>query len=266
MGWGLRVAAPQASRTLPAVRQGLGSRHPAGIVKRRIIQDYFGRCQKIGASAGGTAQELTRARAADTFATFSGTAMTDNSLRAGNRNRDGVVLLITGLPAAGKTTLGAALAAELTGRFGRAVTLLDGDEVRKLLSSELGYSREHRSLNVLRHGYIAAEIAKHGGIAVCSLIAHYASDRAEMRRRAVQWGSFIEVYLSTPLAECMRRDPKGLYARARTGELRHVTGIDDPYEPPARPELQLNGAQMTVAETVAAVVDFLLKSRLLSLG
>ena len=192
--------------------------------------------------------------------------MTDPPMRAGTRDRGGMVVLITGLPAAGKTTLGAALAAELTGRFGRAVTLLDGDEVRRLLSSELGYSREHRSLNVLRHGYIAAEIAKHGGIAICSLIAPYASDRAEMRRRVAQWGRFVEIYLSTPLAECIRRDPKGLYAKARAGELLHVTGIDDPYEPPARPELELNGAQMTVAETVAAVVEFLLKSRLLSLG
>jgi len=188
--------------------------------------------------------------------------MTDRPLRAGNRDSGGIVFLITGLPAAGKTTLGAALAAELTGRFRRAVTLLDGDEVRKLLSSELGYSREHRQLNVLRHGYIAAEIAKHGGIAICSLIAPYESDRAEMRRRAGQWGSFVEIYLSTPLAECMRRDPKGLYARARAGGLRHMTGVDDPYEPPSQPELELNGAQMTVAESVAAVVKFLLKSKL----
>jgi len=136
--------------------------------------------------------------------------------------------------------------------------------VRKLLSSELGFSREHRRLNVLRHGYIAAEIAKHGGIAICSLIAPYEADRAEMRRMVAQWGSFVEIHLSTPLAECVRRDPKGLYARARAGELRHMTGIDDPYEPPARPELELNGAQLSIAETVAAVIAFLLKSRLVA--
>jgi sulfate adenylyltransferase len=175
-----------------------------------------------------------------------------------------MAFLITGLPAAGKTTLGTALAAELTGRFGRQVTLLDGDEVRKLLSSELGFSREHRRLNVLRHGYIAAEIAKHGGIAVCSLIAPYEADRDEMRRMVALCGSFVEIYLSTPLAECERRDPKGLYARARAGELPHMTGIDDPYEPPPRPELVLNGARLTVAESVAAVTAFLLKSRLAS--
>lgn len=190
--------------------------------------------------------------------------MSDETSPVEKRSRRGFAILITGLPAAGKTTLGAALAAELTRRFGRPLTLLDGDEVRKLLSSELGFSREHRRLNVLRHGYIAAEIAKHGGIAICSLIAPYEADRAEMRRMITRWGSFVEIYLSTPLAECMRRDPKGLYARARAGDLQHMTGIDDPYEPPQQPELELNGAQMSVAETVAAVIEFLLKSRLVA--
>lgn len=188
--------------------------------------------------------------------------MRNGSKGAGNPTGKGIAILITGLPAAGKTTLGKALAAELTGRFGREVTLLDGDEVRKLLSSELGFSREHRRLNVLRHGYIAAEIARHGGIAVCSLIAPYEAERAEMRRMVARWGSFVEIYLSTPLAECERRDPKGLYSRARAGELLHMTGIDDPYEPPPRPELELNGARMSVADTVAAVIAFLVKTRL----
>ena len=176
----------------------------------------------------------------------------------------GAALLITGLPAAGKTTLGTALAAELASRFGRQVTLLDGDEVRKLLSSELGYSREHRRLNVLRHGYIAAEIAKHGGIAIRSLIAPYEADRDEMRRMVTRCGGFVEIYLSTPLAECERRDPKKLYAKARAGELKHMTGIDDPYEPPLRAELELNGAQLSVADSVTAVIAFLLKSHLVS--
>jgi len=186
--------------------------------------------------------------------------MKDENTRVGFRDAGGMVFLITGLPAAGKTTLGTALAAELASRCGRQVTLLDGDEVRKLLSSELGYSREHRRLNVLRHGYIAAEIARHGGIAICSLIAPYQADRAEMRRRVARYGSFVEIYLSTPLTECERRDPKGLYARARAGQLPHMTGIDDPYEPPQRPELELNGARLTVAESVETVVAFLLKS------
>lgn len=187
--------------------------------------------------------------------------MTDENTRLENRGHGGIAFLITGLPAAGKTTLGRALAAELSDRFGRQVTLLDGDEVRKLLSSELGFSREHRRLNVLRHGYIAAEIAKHGGIAVCSLIAPYETDREEMRRMVARCGSFVEIYLSTPLAECERRDPKGLYAKARAGKLLHMTGIDDPYEPPRRPEIELNGARMTVADSAAAVIAYLLNSR-----
>ena len=190
--------------------------------------------------------------------------MKGENTRVGKRDPGGMAFLITGLPAAGKTTLGTALAAELASRFGRQVTLLDGDEVRKLLSSELGYSREHRRLNVLRHGYIAAEIARHGGIAICSLIAPYQADRSEMRRMVTRHGTFMEIYLSTPLTECERRDPKGLYARARAGQLLHMTGIDDPYEPPQRPELELNGARLTVAESVEAVIDFLLKTGLVS--
>jgi sulfate adenylyltransferase len=169
----------------------------------------------------------------------------------------GTALLITGLPAAGKTTLGVALADHLTKQFGRRVTLLDGDEVRKLLSSDLGFSREHRRLNVLRHGYVASEIVRHGGIAICTLIAPYAADRAEMRQQVTRYGSFVEIYLSTPLGECERRDPKGLYRRARAGELQHMTGVDDPYEPPRAPELELDGAELDVAELVARAALYL---------
>ncbi len=171
----------------------------------------------------------------------------------------GIGILITGLPAAGKTTLGTALADVLSHRHGRTVTLLDGDEVRRLLSSELGFSREHRRLNVLRHGYLATEVCRHGGIAICSLIAPYASDRAELRAQVSAHATFVEVYLSTPLAECARRDPKGLYARARAGSLLHMTGVDDPYEPPRDPELQLNGAELGVEPMTAAITEFLLQ-------
>ena len=128
--------------------------------------------------------------------------MTNKNRKTGVATRTGTALLITGLPAAGKTTLGTALAEHLGKRFGRSVSLLDGDEVRKLLSSDLGFSREHRSLNVLRHGYVAAEVARHGGVAICTLIAPYTADRAEMRQQVTRYGSFVEIYLSTPLAEC----------------------------------------------------------------
>jgi sulfate adenylyltransferase len=178
----------------------------------------------------------------------------------------GTVLLITGLPAAGKTTLGAALAGHLEKLHGRSVSLLDGDEVRKLLSSDLGFSQDHRRLNVLRHGYVAAEVARHGGIAICTLIAPYAADRTEMRQQVTRYGSFVEIYLSTPLAECERRDPKGLYAKARAGQLQHMTGIDDPYEPPTKPELELDGAQLGVEQLVERVTNYLVKRRLLAPG
>ena len=192
--------------------------------------------------------------------------MTNKNRKKGVATRTGTALLITGLPAAGKTTLGTALAEHLGKRFGRSVSLLDGDEVRKLLSSDLGFSREHRRLNVLRHGYVAAEVTRHGGIAICTLIAPYAADRTEMRQQVTRYGSFVEIYLSTPLAECERRDPKGLYAKARAGQLHHMTGIDDPYEPPAKPELKLDGAQLGVEQLVEHVTNYLVKRRLLASG
>jgi sulfate adenylyltransferase len=189
--------------------------------------------------------------------------MTNKNRKQEVATRAGTALLITGLPAAGKTTLGTALAAHIDARFGRAVSLLDGDEVRKLLSSDLGFSREHRRLNVLRHGYVAAEVTRHGGIAICTLIAPYAADRAEMRQQVTRYGSFVEIYLSTPLTECERRDPKGLYRKARTGELQHMTGIDDPYEPPTNPEFKLDGAKLGVEQLVERVTAYLVERGLL---
>ncbi|MBI4190730.1 MAG: adenylyl-sulfate kinase [Betaproteobacteria bacterium] len=173
-----------------------------------------------------------------------------------NRN-EGVVILLTGLPAAGKTTLAKALAAELENGAGRAVTLLDGDEVRRLLSSELGYSREHRRLNVLRHAYVAAEICRHGGVAVCALIAPYAADRAEMRRMVSPHGRFVQIYVATPLEVCEERDPKGLYARARAGNLAHMTGIDDPYEPPQDADIVIDTSVLSVTESLQRVCGHL---------
>jgi sulfate adenylyltransferase len=174
----------------------------------------------------------------------------------------GAALLITGYPAAGKTTLARALSARIEKDFGRAVSLLDGDEVRRLLSSELGYTREHRQLNCLRHAYIAAEACRHGGLAVCAMIAPYAADRAAMRQMVTKFGSFIEIHLSTPLVVCEQRDPKGLYARARAGKLTHMTGVDDPYEAPQKSELTLDGSRLPVERLVEEVVGFLIRKGL----
>lgn len=168
----------------------------------------------------------------------------------------GIVIFLTGLPASGKSTLARALEQHLAG-LGRAVTLLDGDEVRALLSSELGYSRTHRDLNVRRIGYVAAEVGRHGGVAICAQIAPYAAARAEVRRRASAVARFMLVHLATPLSVCEQRDPKGQYARARAGLLPAFTGVSDPYEPPQDADLAIDTANCTPQQAAAAIVAHL---------
>ena len=122
---------------------------------------------------------------------------------------------------------------------GRPVTLLDGDVVRKHLSSELGFSKEHRDINIQRIGYVASEITKNGGIAICAPIAPYEKTRAVVREMIEAYGAFLEVHVATSLEECERRDRKGLYKLAREGKIKEFTGISDPYEAPRNPELKL---------------------------
>ena len=122
---------------------------------------------------------------------------------------------------------------------GRPVTLLDGDVVRKHLSSELGFSKEHRDLNIRRIGFVASEITKNGGIALCAPIAPYTATRRAVREMIEDHGTFVEVHVATPLEVCEARDRKGLYALARAGKIKEFTGISDPYEEPTNPELQL---------------------------
>ena len=151
------------------------------------------------------------------------------------RHGQGFTVFFTGLSGAGKSTLANALMVKLMELGGRAVTLLDGDIVRKHLSSELGFSKEHRDLNVRRIGFVASEIAKNGGIAICAPIAPYAETRREVRSMVEPHGGFIEVYVATPLEICEQRDRKGLYAKARAGLIKGFTGISDPYEEPEKP-------------------------------
>ena len=148
------------------------------------------------------------------------------------KHRQGFTVLFTGLSGAGKSTLANALMTKLLELGGRSVTLLDGDLVRKHLSSELGFSKEHRDLNILRIGFVASEITKAGGVAICAPIAPYASIRRRVREMVEAYGSFVEIYVATPLEVCEQRDTKGLYAKARAGLLTQFTGIDDPYEVP----------------------------------
>jgi sulfate adenylyltransferase len=174
------------------------------------------------------------------------------------RSSRGLVIMFTGLSGSGKSTVAKALTARLAEHGDRRVTLLDGDLVRQHLSSELGFSREHRDLNVRRIGYVASEIAKHGGAAVCAPIAPYDRTRREVRDLVANvGGGFVLVHVATPLATCEARDVKGLYARARAGELTGFTGIDDPYEAPTDAEVVVDTSEGGPTASVAAVLDHL---------
>ncbi len=151
----------------------------------------------------------------------------------------GFTVFFTGLSGSGKSTIANALMVKLMELGGRPVTLLDGDVVRKNLSSELGFSKEHRDLNIRRIGYVASEITKNGGIAICAPIAPYTTTRRAVREDIESYGTFVEVHVATSLEECERRDRKGLYALARAGKIKEFTGISDPYEEPTNAELRI---------------------------
>ncbi|MBU0656561.1 MAG: bifunctional sulfate adenylyltransferase/adenylylsulfate kinase [Gammaproteobacteria bacterium] len=170
------------------------------------------------------------------------------------RHRQGFTVFFTGLSGAGKSTVAKALTVKMLELGGRPVTLLDGDVVRKHLSSELGFSREHRDLNIRRIGFVASEISKNGGIAICAPIAPYAATRREVREMVSTHGGFVEVYVATPIEECERRDRKGLYAKARAGLIKCFTGVNDPYEVPERPELQLDTSGISPDECAHQVL------------
>ncbi len=157
----------------------------------------------------------------------------------------GVCVWFTGLSGSGKTTTADALVTLLQER-GRVVTVLDGDVVRTHLSKGLGFSREDRDVNVRRIGFVAGEVVRHGGIVVAAVVSPYRATRDEVRRMLPS-GTFVEVFVDTPIEVCEERDVKGWYAKSRRGEITGLTGVDDPYEPPLHPELRL--------ETVGATVD-----------
>ncbi|MDH3509523.1 MAG: bifunctional sulfate adenylyltransferase/adenylylsulfate kinase [Gammaproteobacteria bacterium] len=156
------------------------------------------------------------------------------------RRQQGVTIFFTGLSGSGKSTIANALLVKLLEIGDRPVTLLDGDHVRKNLSSELGFSKEHRDINIKRIGYVASEICKNGGIAICAPIAPYAATRQQVREINEKVGGFVEIHVSTALEVCEERDRKGLYAKARAGIIKEFTGISDPYEAPENPEIRID--------------------------
>ncbi|MGX5201616.1 bifunctional sulfate adenylyltransferase/adenylylsulfate kinase [Aliikangiella sp. IMCC44632] len=170
------------------------------------------------------------------------------------KHKQGLSIFFTGLSGSGKSTIANALLNKLMELGDRAITLLDGDVVRKNLSSELGFSKEHRNLNILRIGYVASEITKNGGIAICAPIAPYAATRREVRQMINEVGGFIEVHVATSLEVCESRDRKGLYAKAREGIIKEFTGISDPYEVPENPELVIDTADCTPDEAAHRII------------
>lgn len=173
------------------------------------------------------------------------------------RSRQGFTIFFTGLSGAGKSTIANILRVKFLEMGGRPVTLLDGDLVRKHLSSELGFSREHRDLNISRIGYVASEITKNGGIAICAPIAPYDAIRKQVRQMIEPYGRFVLVHLSTALEVCETRDRKGLYAKARAGTLKQFTGISDPYEAPSDAEIEIDTNSMTAQEAAQKIFNFL---------
>ncbi|MCH8992166.1 MAG: adenylyl-sulfate kinase, partial [Acidobacteria bacterium] len=170
------------------------------------------------------------------------------------RHLQGFTLLFTGLSGSGKSTIANVLLVKLLEMGGRPVTLLDGDLVRKNLSSELGFSREHRDINIRRIGYVASEITKNGGIAICAPIAPYDNIRKENRALISPRGGYILVHISTPIEVCEQRDRKGLYAKARAGIIKEFTGISDPYEEPEDADVVIDTTDVTPEEAAHQII------------
>jgi adenylylsulfate kinase len=169
----------------------------------------------------------------------------------------GATVWLTGLSGAGKTTIADAVAGQLRAA-GREVEVLDGDELRRGLSAGLGFSREDRDTHVRRVGFVAELLARHGVVALVPVIAPYAATRDEVRAQHDAHGTgYLEVHVATPLAECRRRDVKGLYARAAVGELTGMTGVDDPYEAPDKPDLRLDTTDTDIPTATRRLMDLL---------
>jgi sulfate adenylyltransferase len=175
-------------------------------------------------------------------------------LRHPVRSARGFTVFFTGLSGSGKSTVANALRVKLLEIGGRGVTLLDGDLVRRNLSSELGFSKEHRDLNIRRIGFVASEITRAGGVAICAPIAPYDVVRRDVREMVAPCGGFVLVHVATPLEVCERRDRKGMYAKARAGLVKEFTGISDPYETPDDADVVIDTSDMTPSEAMREIL------------
>lgn len=180
------------------------------------------------------------------------------------RSQQGFTLFFTGLSGSGKSTLAKAVAVKLSELQDRPITILDGDVIRNHLCAELGFSKEHRSMNVRRVGFVASEITKNRGAAICAMIAPYEVDRNYNRELISSVGNFIEIYVSTPLDVCAARDTKGLYNLAKEGKITGFTGVNDPYEAPKCPEIDIDTTRYSLAEAVDIILDYLRQAKHLS--
>ncbi|MEQ1921977.1 MAG: adenylyl-sulfate kinase, partial [Pyrinomonadaceae bacterium] len=176
--------------------------------------------------------------------------------------KQGVCLWFTGLSGAGKSATAEVLTILLNER-GRRVTVLDGDVVRTHLSKGLGFSKEDRDLNILRIGFVASEIVRHGGVVICAAVSPYRSTRSEVRQMMGS-DNFVEIFVDTPLNVCESRDTKGMYAKARRGEIKGFTGIDDPYEMPENAEITLDTTKMSVDENADLILQYLASRNLVA--
>jgi sulfate adenylyltransferase len=173
------------------------------------------------------------------------------------RQRRGLTVFLTGLPGAGKSTLAGLLRDLLLCSGTPAVTVLDGDDVRQRLSPDLGFSTAERNQHIRRVGFVAREVTRHGGACICAVVAPLEEARREVRQEIEQVGTFVLVHVATPLATCERRDPKGLYARARAGQLASFTGVSAPYEPPVAPDITLDTSHESPDGTARRLADWL---------
>ena len=261
-----------AQELIESCREELGlsmvpfPRHGYSAAQRRFVaaDPGTGEQDRLELSDRELARRLTRGEAVPAWFTYPSVLHVLRRVHP-PRHRQGLTLFFTGLSGSGKSTLARILYGRFIEEGRRPATLLDGDIVRRNLSSELGFSRAHRDLNVRRIGFVASEITKNAGVAICAPIAPYASTRRAVREMVEEHGAMVEIHVSTALEVCEARDRKGLYAKARRGLIADFTGISDPYEVPENPEIRIDTSYLSPAEAAQEIYLYLLREGYLDL-